>query len=208
MDSAEWDRRYADADLVWSAEPNRWIEAEAAGLPPGRALDLAAGEARNSIWLARRGWLVTAVDFSGVALAKGRRLAASADDAAATRITWVEADLTSYRPAPGGADLVIIAYLQTPAADRGPIVARAVEAIAPGGTLLVVAHDSTNLTDGVGGPQEATVLYTPEDVVADIVAADHSPLLRIEKAERVLREVPGAPRPAIDLLVRAIRTAD
>jgi len=208
MDSAEWDRRYAAADLVWSAEPNRWIEAEAAGLPPGRALDLGAGEARNSIWLARRGWLVTAVDFSGVALAKGRRLAASADSAAAARIAWAEADLTSYRPTPGGADLVLIAYLQVSAADRGPIVARAVEALAPGGTLLVVAHDSTNLTEGVGGPQEATVLYTPDDVVADIGAADDSAPLRIEKAERVLREVPGAPRPAIDLLVRAVRTAD
>src|SRR2546430_7187246 len=66
MDAAEWDQRYAGTELVWSAEPNRFVAAELADLPPGRALDLAAGEGRNSVWLAERGWAVTAVDFSRV----------------------------------------------------------------------------------------------------------------------------------------------
>src|SRR4051794_41852696 len=75
MDAAAWDERYAATGLVWSAEPNRFVVAEMADLRPGRALDLAAGEGRNAIWLAVRGWRVTAVDFSAVAIDKGRRLA-------------------------------------------------------------------------------------------------------------------------------------
>ena len=86
MDSAEWDARYAAADLVWTAAPNRWVEAEFADLRPGRALDLACGEGRNVLWLAGRGWQVTAVDFSGVALAKGRHAAQAAGDSRADRV--------------------------------------------------------------------------------------------------------------------------
>ena len=76
MDEAGWDERYAAAELIWTAEPNRFVVAELTGLPPGRALDLGAGEGRNAIWLAEQGWDVTAVDFSAVGLDKGRAVAA------------------------------------------------------------------------------------------------------------------------------------
>jgi hypothetical protein len=58
MSAADWDSRYSGSDLIWGSEPNLWVEQETAGLPPGRALDLACGEGRNSIWLAGRGWQV------------------------------------------------------------------------------------------------------------------------------------------------------
>lgn len=64
MDSAGWDTRYGATDLVWGGEPNRFVAEEFTGAPPGRALDLGAGEGRNAIWLASLGWQVTAVDFS------------------------------------------------------------------------------------------------------------------------------------------------
>src|SRR6476646_8725770 len=85
----DWNARYAQKELVWSAEPNRLFAAEVGGLPPGRALDLACGEGRNAVWLAGRGWRVTGVDFSGVALAKARRLA----DRAGVALDLVQADL-------------------------------------------------------------------------------------------------------------------
>src|ERR1022692_4898294 len=75
MKSEEWDKRYAGQELVWTAEPNRFVVAELKDLAPGRALDLGAGEGRNAVWLASAGWQVTAVDFSAVGLDKGRRLA-------------------------------------------------------------------------------------------------------------------------------------
>jgi SAM-dependent methyltransferase len=201
MDSAEWDARYAATDLVWTATPNRWVEAELADLPPGRALDLASGEGRNALWLAGRGWQVTAVDFSGVALAKGRQAAQAADDGRADRIDWVEADLLAYRPAPGSYDVVVIAYLQLAADERRVVVSRAAAALAEDGLLLVVAHDAANLADGVGGPPDPAVLYTVDDVRSDLAASGVP--VRIERADQVLRPVEGAPRPAIDLLVRA-----
>ncbi len=200
MDAAEWDGRYAGRDLVWGAEPNRWVAAECADLRPGRALDLACGEGRNSLWLAGRGWQVTGVDFSEVALQRAAELAARAGVADGVR--WERADLGEYRPTPGSFDLVVIAYLQVPADQRRRVVAAAGDALAGDGTLLVVAHDSANLDGGVGGPQDPRVLYTAEDLVADLAGR---PDLRVDKAEPVRRpvEVDGATRHAVDALLLA-----
>ena len=203
MDADAWDARYAASELVWSAEPNRFVADELADLPPGRAVDLAAGEGRNAIWLARRGWQVTAVDFSQVALDKGARLAAEAG----IEVTWVCADATTWQP-PEPVDLVVVAYLQLPAEDRRRAVRGAVSMLRPGATFLLVAHDSTNLTEGTGGPQDPAVLMTADDVVGDLAALD----VEVLRAERVAREVTSADghggderRTAWDCLVRAVR---
>jgi hypothetical protein len=119
----------------------------------------------------------------------------------AERIAWIEADLIDYHPAPLAFDVVIIAYLQLPEQPRRIVTARAVEALAPGGVLLVIGHDLANLTYGTGGPQQAEVLFQPQDVVADIRATDRP--LRIVRADTVRRPVDGSDRDAIDALVRA-----
>ncbi|MFN8121611.1 MAG: class I SAM-dependent methyltransferase [Thermoleophilia bacterium] len=196
MDHADWDRRYTAAELVWTARPNRFLVAEALPLAPGRALDLAAGEGRNAVWLAERGWTVTAVDFSAVGLEKGRAMASHRG----VVVDFVQGDVTEWRAEEAVFDLVCVLYLQVPAAARGAAMRAAAEALAPGGALVVVAHDIRNLTDGVGGPQDPSVLYGPEDVLADL---DGLPGLRAERAERVLRPVGG--RDAIDTLVRVRR---
>lgn len=195
FDATYWDERYAERDSVWGAAPNRFVEAEVQGLTPGRALDLACGEGRNALWLDSLGWQVNAVDFSGVALEKGRRGGES-------RVVWTRADATTYEP-PEPVDLALLCYLQVAAPDRTNAVTHAAAALAPGGTLLVVAHDSRNLTDGTGGPQDPAVLYTARDLADDLRGTG----LVIEKAEEVLRPVEGADRPAIDCLLRARRPA-
>lgn len=207
MDASGWDARYASAELVWSAEPNRWVAEQAADLPPGRALDLAAGEGRNALWLAARGWTVTAVDFSAVALEKGGRLAARRPAAEAARLRWVQADVTTYRPEPAAADLVLVAYLHLVAADRRRVLGHAAAALAPGGILLVIGHDRTNLTAGTGGPQDPAVLFEPDEVVADLADRVDRAELRVVLAERVRRPVETADgvRHAIDALVRFAR---
>ena len=191
----DWDARYAEPKLLWSATPNRFLVAEVAGLEPGRALDLACGEGRNALWLAERGWRVTAVDFSGVAIEKARRRARDEG----REVDFVCADLLEYEPEEAAYDLVLVFYLQLPAVELAQVLARGARALAPGGTFLLVGHDLKNISDGVGGPSDPTVLYTPEDIVAALPALD------IERAERVLRDVSDADRPAIDALVRARR---
>ena len=194
MDATAWDRRYAETELVWSVEPNRFVVAELAGLAPGRALDLAAGEGRNALWLAGRGWRVTAVDFSAVAIDKGRRLG----QRAGVVVDWVVGDVLAYQPGGVDFDLVIIAYLHLPPAAMSTVWSRAVRALAPGGVLLVVGHDRTNLDEGTGGPQDPTLLYEPDAITAHLAG------LHVDRAERVRRPV-SADRVAVDTLVRAHR---
>jgi SAM-dependent methyltransferase len=200
VDSQQWDERYSGTEFEWTTRPNQFVATELAGLTPGRALDLAAGEGRNAVWLAERGWRVTAVDFSRVGLEKGRKLSAARglDEA---QVDWIVADLRDYEPERGTYDLALIAYLQVSPQVRAAVLARAAAALAPGGTMFVVGHDLTNLTEGVGGPQDPDVLYTPEALRSEL------PGLRILRAERVHRAVDrdGGPATAVDTLVRAVR---
>lgn len=200
MDAADWDARYAAAELLWSAGPNRFLVEECGQLPPGRALDLACGEGRNALWLAEQGWQATGVDFSAVAIERGRRIAA--ERGVAGRVELIATDVLGWQPDPAGYDLVIVFYFQLPAPQRGRALAKAGAAVAPGGTLLVVGHDLLNLTEGVGGPKDPAVLFTLQDVLAE--ACDG---LVVEKAERVTRpvETEAGTRFAIDALVRARR---
>lgn len=191
-----WDRKYAESERLWGRAPNRILVAEVSDLPQGRALDLACGEGRNTIWLAERGWKATGVDFSQVAIAKARDQASEAS----LDVEFVCADLLAYEPEPDASDLVLVFYLHLPASERRVVLERAAGALATGGTFLLVGHDLANLTEGVGGPSDPAVLYTPDDIVAELAG------LEIEKAERVLRVVADEDRPAIDALVRARRT--
>jgi SAM-dependent methyltransferase len=209
MDARAWDERYAAADLVWSATPNQFVAAEVAALAPGRALDLAAGEGRNALWLAEQGWQVTAVDFSLVGLDKGRALQERHPRGRDLHVDWVHADVLSYDAGPVGYDLAVLAYLQLVAGERRTAVRRAFAALRPGGTLLLVAHDSTNLTEGTGGPSDPAVLFTAEDVLGDL----DGERFEVERAERVARSVApgddhrGEPeRTAYDALVRVVRS--
>ena len=198
-EQAAWDQRYSGPDLVWGAGPNRFVADEVAALPPGRAVDLGAGEGRNAIWLAGRGWQVTAVDFSPAGLARAARLA----DERGVSVEWVQADLLAWQPAPGGYDLVLIAYLHLPSAGLARVFRAAAAAVAPGGTLLVIGHDRDNIVRGHGGPQDPDRLYTPAMVTAELGG------LGIRRAEQVVRSArtPEGERTAIDTLVRAQRPA-
>ena len=201
MDNEAWNRRYAGTELVWTAQPNRFLVAETASLSPGRALDIACGEGRNAVWLAEQGWRATGVDFSDVALGKAQRLA----EARGVEVDWSQADVVAHRPGERAYDLVIVLYLQLPEPDRGRALRAAADAVAKGGTLLLVAHDSSNLEHGHGGPQHPGVLYTAADVARDI----HGSGLVVERAGVVKRPVqtPDGERIALDALVRAHRPA-
>lgn len=202
MDSTAWDERYAGTELVWSAGPNVFVEDRTAHLPPGRALDVAAGEGRNAVWLAERGWHVTAVDFSPVGVDTGREVARRRGVA----VDWRVEDVTRWEPDPQAFDLVLVVYLQLPADQRRAAHRLAASAVAPGGTLLVVGHDRDNLDHGIGGPPDPALLLVADEVVTDLDGTG----VVIEEAEQVRRPVEdpaGGTTDAIDCLVRARRPA-
>ena len=190
MDSHGWDTRYQETDLVWSAEPNMFLPPIVEGLDIGSALDLACGEGRNAIWLARQGWSVTGVDFSAVGIEKAK---ASGGD---TVVDWVVADVTSFVP-DRAFDLVMIVYVHLEVDDMKRLFQRAVDALAPGGTLIGVGHALRNLAEGVGGPPYPDILWT-EDRIAPLVEG-----LNVIQLTEVLRPVEDSGVNAIDLLLQA-----
>ena len=197
MNREDWDERYGTEELIWKADPNRFLVEDLDALVPGRALDLACGEGRNAVWLASKGWHVTGVDFSRAGLAKARRLATDRG----VEVTWVEADVVEWQPSPASFDVVVVMYLHLPSEQRRQTLSRAAAALAPGGTLLVVGHDASNLLHGTGGPQDPAVLFGPEEIVEELSG------LQIERAERVTGTVvtDAGEATAFDALVRAVR---
>ncbi|WP_024795711.1 class I SAM-dependent methyltransferase [Tomitella biformata] len=195
MDAQDWDNRYQGSELVWGAPPNEIVVELATALPRGRAIDIGCGEGRNALWLATRGWQVEGLDFSAAALEKAAATTADAPAAVLERLTWTCADL---RAAPLGADvdLALIVYIHLPADERAQLLRRAQDALAPGGALLVLGHHVRNLAEGVGGPQNAAILFSPADIVAEL-----DPTMQVDFARDLGRDTPHGL--AIDALVFA-----
>jgi SAM-dependent methyltransferase len=182
-DAAHWDARFARG---WLTEPSSTVLAAVEGLPPGRAVDLAAGTGRHARALAARGWRVTAVDFSAVGIGQGR--AADPDG----EVEWVVSDVADWAP-DGPVDLVLVAYCQLGVEG----LRRTAGWLADGGHLVVVGHALRNLTDGVHGPKDPAHLQTEEL----LRAGAHG--LVVERLEEVLRPDEGGT--VVELLLVARR---
>ncbi|MBP0459040.1 methyltransferase domain-containing protein [Streptomyces montanisoli] len=198
-----WDARYRRSERIWSGDPNTELVKEVAGLTPGRALDLGCGEGADAVWLAGRGWEVTAVDISPVALERAR--AHAVDAGVADRIDWRTADLGAGFPA-GTFDLVSAQFLHSPGEmDREKVLRSAAAAVAPGGVLLVAGHSG-------GAPWEPghadLVLPTPAEVVASLRLPDGEwEVLRCEDHERVQQAPDGTRMVRTDNTVKVRRVA-
>jgi SAM-dependent methyltransferase len=137
-DHASWEERYSSAPTLWSGRVNPSLAAEAADLPPGRALDVGCGEGADTLWLAGRDWQVTGLDWSQTAL--DRAAVHAAEAGLADRVTWLQADISDWRPPAAVYDLVTAHFLHPEAALRHDLVPRLAGAVTPGGTLLWVGH--------------------------------------------------------------------
>lgn len=202
MDSEAWDERYRQANLVWGTEPNQFVRRLCERLPVGQALDLACGEGRNALWLARVGWKVLGVDYSPVAIERAKALSQQESAVVADRIRWRVVDVTVDKPRPKSADLVLISYVQLPPEQRGQLVRSAAGAVRPGGHLVLVGHDRRNLDEGVGGPQDGELLYAPDELAHQLVGTG----LVVELAETVQRHTDTGV--ALDTLAHARRPRD
>ena len=194
-----WNERYTTRGMVWGADPNRFLADYATELSPRRVLDLGCGQGRNAVWLATQGHRVTGIDLSPVAIEQARRMAADRTVEALFEVANVVEDWT---PTPGSFDLVILSYLQLPPHDRRVAHAKATEAVAPGGTVWLIAHHSDNIADGVGGPPYPEVLFDERALADDFSDLD---LLRNEKVYRDVEGEDGLVRLAHDMLLVATK---
>lgn len=163
MDPAGWDERYRQTDRLWSAEPNMFVADRLGPSKPGVGLDVASGEGRNAIWLASRGWKMTAVDFSEVAVERGRSVSDEVEFVVADVLTWEASE--SY-------DLVLVAYLHLPQSEMRQVIERVASWLKPGGELFLIGHDESNIEEGHGGPQMPEILTRVESIVEWLPSLD------------------------------------
>jgi SAM-dependent methyltransferase len=203
VDRESYDELYRSTPAVWSGRPNRQLVAEAADLPPGTALDAGSGEGSDALWLAERGWRVTAVDFSAVALERAAVVARARG--LADRIEWRHEDLDVWTPPAGRFDLVTAHYLHATWSDRPGMFRRLATAVAPGGTLLVVGHLlGEDWGHGQHHAHDPGVLYTAEDV-ASLLDPEEWRDVVTETRERDPQAAERTGNPVPDTLLRARR---
>lgn len=204
FDQASWDRRWSaalqHADAVARRPPNGHLLAEAADLPPGRALDAGAGHGAETLWLAARGWNVTAVDFSATALEHARATAQRLGPDVADRIDWIQADLGIWTPPPERYDLVLCLYVHV-AGSVPDMVRRLAAGVLPGGTLLLVGHRPVDPATGAPSRAADQVQVSREDARSALDPGRWEILV----AEDRPHEPAGT---GVDAVVRATRTRD
>lgn len=200
MDSRDWDAHYDEHDHGWGVEPNRFVREQCQRLPVGDAVDLACGEGRNALWLARLGWRVTGIDFSTVAVARASQRAAEGPRLVAVRLRWQVADVTTLPLRAASFDLAVISYLHLPPAKRDPLLTRVAVGLRPGGHVVLVGHDARNLAEGVSGPRDPALLYEPGHL-RRLLSSECG--LTVEVARTAERPTPDGV--ALDTVVRARR---
>src|SRR5919197_3941121 len=141
-DRSFWEQRWSQAlrehgDRVAQRPPNAHLTAEIGDLRPGRALDAGCGHGSDTLWLAARGWQVTAVDFAATALAYAWSTAEAMGPDVAERIDWVKADLATWTPQRDEYDLVVCLYVHV-AGSVEEMVQRMATGVARGGALFLV----------------------------------------------------------------------
>jgi SAM-dependent methyltransferase len=163
-----WDTRYGSAESIWSGNPNPRLVELVADLAPGTALDVGSGEGADAIWLAARGWQVTGIDVSTVALTRAAQRASAAGQDIADRITWEQADVLSWDPAPRQFDLVSAQFMHLPRLPREALHVRLAAAVRPGGTLLIVGHHPSDMETAMGRPNVPDFFFTADEIAAPL----------------------------------------
>ena len=153
-----WDDKYKVEEFVYTKTENRFVVEYCSPLKPGRVIDLAGGEGRNSVWFAKKGWTVENIDFSAVALQKYADYAES--EGVASKCLATVADALEFVPQMGEVDLGVIGYLQIASGNLRKAIRRLASHVVPGGHLFGVWHARANLAGGFGGPRDPRVLPT------------------------------------------------
>ena len=159
---ALWDQRYADMEKLWSGQPNGVLVSETGGVPPGRVLDVGCGEGADALWLAEQGWDVTALDVSRVALER----AAHEADQRGVQVRWLHSGLVEAALPPASFDLVSAQYPALLRTADCRAEHALLDAVAPGGTLLIVHHPAPTAAEAHEHGFNAEDYVSPAGVAA------------------------------------------
>lgn len=200
-----WDERYAEPGYAYGVEPNQFLQEVAERYLPasGRVLCLAEGEGRNAVFLAERGFDVTAVDSSAVGLDKAQRLA----NERKVELKTVVADLRDFPLGVGAWDGIVSIWCHLPSKLRADLHARAVEALKPGGVFLLEAYSPEQLRYGTGGPGHVDLLVSLDALLGELRG------LETVRAESLVRHVSEGkyhegPSAVVELIARKPPFAD
>jgi SAM-dependent methyltransferase len=173
-----WDERYGRPGWAYGTEPNGFLISVADRLPAGRALCLGGGEGRNAVFLAQRGFDVTAVDWSAVGLEKAQQLAVEHEVAIRTEV----ADLASFTIDSGAWDVIISIFCHLPPGTRAPVHRAAVAGLKPGGALVLEAYTPRQLGYGTGGPPTADLMMTLSELEGELAGIDFAIACETERS--------------------------
>jgi SAM-dependent methyltransferase len=201
-DASFWDERYGSSTQVWSGHVNAVVADETGDLEPGRALDVGCGEGGDALWLAARGWRVLGVDISQVAI--DRAAVRAAEVGAGDRTGWEVRDLLAWAPPESAFDLVVAAFIHLGPDDRRTAYAGLAAAVAPGGTLLIVAHHPSDI-GVVPRPPYPDLFFTAEDLVADLVEGPGEWDVVVAEARARQAQHDGQDVTIHDTVLRAVR---
>ena len=199
-----WDHRYRERARIWSGNPNRQLVAIAGDLPPGRALDVGCGEGADAAWLASRGWTVLGVDVSEVALDRAREHTAELEPAVAARLEWQQVDLLATPELPADLDLVSVQFMHLPEPEHSRIMRDLAALVGTGGSLLIVAHDPSDLHSGVGRPHQQNLFHTSEQIAGLL---DDAWDVRIRESRPRVERKDGRDHSISDAVVHAVRVS-
>jgi SAM-dependent methyltransferase len=199
-----WDARYRTADKIWSGNPNPHLVAQVADLSSGSALDVGCGEGADAIWLAAHGWQVTGIDVSTVALDRAAERAADAGREISDRMTWQQADILVWDPAPQQFDLVSAQFIHLPGLARQAVHRRLAAAVRPGGSLLIVGHHPSDLETSLGRPNLPDLFFTADQVAAALDPDDWR-IIVAAAPERQTLDPDGRSVTIRDAVVHAVR---
>jgi SAM-dependent methyltransferase len=207
FDQEFWDERYSSHDALWSGQPNPHLVDETGDLAPGTALDAGAGEGADAIWLATRGWKVTAVDISTVALERGAALAKREGPEIAERISWCHENLVEWDPPREEFDLVSSQYLHLPTDSRRTLFDRLASAVVPGGTLLIVAHHPSDMHTTIQRPHDPDLFFTGDEIAEQLHGTHPAEWDVVSNfaAGRTVADHEGNPVKLHDTVLRAVR---
>lgn len=179
-----WNKRYSDQQYIYGKEPNQFLRGELSKITPGKILFLGEGEGRNAVYAATLGWDVDAVDYSEAGKYKAEKLAAEN----VVRINYLVEDLSTFSPKQNYYDAIVLIYLHLEEELRERVSKKVIEVAKPGGKIILEVFEKEQIKNNSGGPKNAGLLYSLQDVVEDFIDLEFE---KLSKDNIVLNEGEG-----------------